>query len=102
MDLYMKLEYVPEVSVGDMLGEPVFGKVDPLLGDGGGQAGHGVEQDVVLVDVLVELLLGVGGRLGEQVSLCLEMVLVALAARCQNSFVTWVCLNISQTTEENL
>ena len=93
---------VPEVSVGDVLGKPVLGKVDPLLGNGGGQSLHGGQQNVVLVDVLVQLLLGVGGGLGEQVSLSLEVVLVALKARCQNSIIAWVCLNICQTAEENL
>merc|ERR1719228_2600464 len=93
---------VPEVSVGDMLGEPVLGKVNPFLGNRGCHSLHGGQQNVVLVDVLVQLLLGVGGGLGKQVSLGLEMVLVALKARCQNSIIAWVCLNVRQTAEENL
>merc|ERR1719228_155727 len=93
---------VPEVSVGDMLGKPVLGKVNPFLGNRGCQSLHGGQQNVVLVYVLVQLLLGVGGRLREQVSLSLEVVLVALKARCQNSIIAWVCFNVCQTAEENL
>merc|ERR1711971_1511886 len=72
---------VPEIGVGDMLGEPVLCKVNPFLADGGVQAPHGHQEGVVLVDVLVQLLLGVGGRLCQEVGLLDEVVLIALEAR---------------------
>ena len=85
-----------------MLGEPVLGEVNPFLADGSGQAPHGHKESVVLVDVLVQLLLGVGGGLSQEVSLLDEVVLVALEARGEKSFVSWVLLHLSEAAEQDL
>ena len=54
------------------------------------------------VNVLVQLLLGVGGGQGKLVSLGFEVVSIALAARFQNRLVTWICFNIGQAAEQLL
>ena len=77
-------------------------KVNPLLADRSGQASHGHEEGVVLVDVLVQLLLGVGGGLCQEVGLRNEVIFVALQARGEKCFVGWVLLHISKAAEQNL
>ena len=77
-------------------------KVNPLLADRSSQSSHGYEEGVVLVDVLVQLLLGVGGGLSQEVGLCNEVVFVALQARGEKGFVGWVLLHISKAAEQNL
>ena len=77
-------------------------KVNPLLADRSGQASHGNEEGVVLVDVLVQLLLGVSGGLGQEVSLLDEVVLVALEARGEKSIVSWALLYLSEAAEQDL
>ena len=71
------LALVSEVSVLDVLGEPVLGVVEPLGRHWAGDASHGGEEGIVLVDVLVSLLGGIGGGLQEKLLLVDKMLLVA-------------------------
>ena len=48
-----KFVFVLEVSVFDVLSQPVLGKVQVFLGDGDGHPGQGLEEGVMLLLVLL-------------------------------------------------
>lgn len=65
---------VSEVSVVDVLGQPIFCKVNPFLGNWSRESSHGGQECIVLVDVLILVFICVSVGFKEKFLLVNKMV----------------------------
>lgn len=65
---------VSEVSVVDVLSQPVFSKVNPFLGNWSRESSHGGQECIVLVDVLILVNICISAGFKEKFLLMNKMV----------------------------
>ena len=83
-----KFVFVLEVSVFDVLSQPVLGKFEVFLGDGDGHPGQGLEEGVVL---LLVLLSTAGDTALEELLLFkVKMITVKISVEVQQVNISWV------------
>ena len=80
--------FVFEVSVLDVLCEPILGEVEVVLGDGEGDPGKGLEEGVVLL--LVSLSITGNTALEELLLFKVKMVAVQISVEVQQVDIGWV------------
>merc|ERR1719431_1227292 len=96
------LPLVSEVSVRDVLSQPVLGKYKKFLRDRGRQTSHSCKEGIVFVDMLVLVSIRISAGSHEEFLLMNKMVFIRLETRCQQISIFWGNLQICDTGEKRL
>merc|ERR1719431_1590124 len=96
------LPLVSEVSVRDVLSQPVLGKYKKFLRDRGRQTSHSCKEGIVFGDMLVLVSIRISAGSHEEFLLMNKMVFIRLETRCQQISIFWGNLQICDTGEKRL
>merc|ERR1719431_998265 len=96
------LPLASEVSVRDVLSQPVLGKYKKFLRDRCRQTSHSCKEGIVFVDMLVLVSIRISAGSHEQFLLMNKVVFIRLKTRCQQISIFWGNLQICDTGEKRL